>query len=65
MLVDGATYFSRLLETLRGLGPGDRVSVLAPNTSMHLEAHFGMPYGHVVLNSLDVLGGPATTTCCA
>ncbi|MBW8826659.1 MAG: AMP-binding protein [Acidobacteria bacterium] len=36
-----------------GLAPGDRASVLAPNTSMHLEAHFGMPYSQVVLNSLN------------
>ena len=27
-----------------GVGPGDRVSVLAPNTHVVLEAHFGVPW---------------------
>ncbi|RMH79730.1 MAG: acyl-CoA synthetase, partial [Actinomyces sp.] len=36
-----------------GLEPGDRASVLAPNTSLPLEAHFGLPYAGVVLNALN------------
>ncbi len=40
---------------LAGLGvePGDRVSVLAPNTGVALEAHFGVPYAGAVLNALN------------
>ena len=36
-----------------GVGPGDRVSVLAPNTHVALEAHFGVPYAGAVLNALN------------
>jgi fatty-acyl-CoA synthase len=46
---------------LRGLGidHGDRVSVLAPNSSSileaHLEAHFGVPWSGGVLNALKLI----------
>ncbi len=36
-----------------GLEPGDRVSVLAPNVSMALEATFGFPLAQVVFNALN------------
>ena len=36
-----------------GVGPGDRVSVLAPNTGVALEAHFGVPQAGAVLNALN------------
>jgi len=36
-----------------GIEPGDRVSVLAPNTSAALEAHFGVPGAGAVLNALN------------
>ncbi|MBI1778968.1 MAG: acyl-CoA synthetase [Proteobacteria bacterium] len=38
----------------RGIGPGDAVAVLAPNTPMALEAHFGVPMAGAVLNALNV-----------
>jgi fatty-acyl-CoA synthase len=45
----------RMAGALRGLGvePGDRVSVLAPNTAIALEAHFGVPAAGAVLNALN------------
>ncbi len=45
----------RLAGGLAGLGvaPGDRVSVLAPNTGVALEAHFGVPWSGAVLNALN------------
>ena len=45
----------RLAGALAGLGvtPGDRVSVLAPNTGLALEAHFGVPWAGAVLNALN------------
>jgi fatty-acyl-CoA synthase len=33
--------------------PGDRVSVLSPNTGICLEAHFGVPLAGAVLNALN------------
>ena len=33
--------------------PGDRVSLLAPNTGLALEAHFGVPWAGAVLNALN------------
>ncbi len=41
---------------LRGLGvtPGEPVSVLVPNTSAALEAHFGVPWSGALLNMLNV-----------
>jgi fatty-acyl-CoA synthase len=63
-LVDGGTRRTygeladrceRLAGALAGLGvrPGDRVSVLAPNTGVALEAHFGVPWAGAVLNALN------------
>jgi fatty-acyl-CoA synthase len=45
----------RLAGALAGLGvePGDRVSVLAPNTGVALEAHYGVPWAGAVLNTLN------------
>ncbi len=37
----------------RGIGRGDTVSVMAPNTPQMLEAHFGVPMSGAVLNSQD------------
>ncbi|MFC8845917.1 MULTISPECIES: long-chain-fatty-acid--CoA ligase [unclassified Micromonospora] len=63
-VVDGAlrlTYHQfhdrclRLAGALADLGirPGDRVAVLAPNTHLLLEAHFGVLYGGAVLVTLN------------
>ncbi|MFG1847476.1 long-chain-fatty-acid--CoA ligase [Micromonospora carbonacea] len=63
-VVDGAlrlTYHQfhdrclRLAGALADLGvrPGDRVAVLAPNTHLMLEAHFGVLYGGAVLVTLN------------
>lgn len=45
----------RLAGGLRGLGvaPGARVAVLAPNTHMLLEAHYGVPFAGAVLVALN------------
>jgi fatty-acyl-CoA synthase len=45
----------RLAGALAGLGvePGDRVSVLAPNVHVALEAHFAVPFAGAVLNALN------------
>ncbi len=45
----------RMAGMLAGLGvaPGDRVAVLAPNTHMLLEAHFGVPLAGGVLVALN------------
>jgi fatty-acyl-CoA synthase len=45
----------RLAGALVGLGvePGDRVSVLAPNVHIALEAHFAVPFAGAVLNALN------------
>jgi fatty-acyl-CoA synthase len=37
----------------RGIGPGDTVSVLLPNTPPMYEAHFGVPMCGAVLNTLN------------
>jgi fatty-acyl-CoA synthase len=37
-----------------GVDEGDRVAVLAPNSSLLLEAHFGVPYAGAVLVALNV-----------
>ena len=43
----------------RGIGRGDTVSVMAPNTPQMLEAQFGVPMSGAVLNSLNIrLDGP-------
>jgi len=38
---------------LRGIRPGDTVSVLAPNTPAMLESHFGVPLAGAVLNAIN------------
>ena len=38
----------------RGIGRGDTVAVMAPNTPPHWEAHFGVPMAGAVLNALNV-----------
>ena len=37
----------------RGVGPGDTVAVMLPNTPPMLEAHFGVPMAGAVLNSIN------------
>ncbi len=37
----------------RGIGPGDTVAVMAPNSPPMLEAHFGVPMAGAVLNALN------------
>ena len=37
----------------RGVGPGDTVSLMAPNVPEMLEAHFGVPMSGAVLNALN------------
>jgi fatty-acyl-CoA synthase len=39
--------------TGRGVGPGDTVAVMLPNTPPMLEAHFGVPMAGAVLNSIN------------
>ena len=44
----------------RGIGIGDTVSILAPNTPVMLEAHYGVPMAGAVLNAINIrLDGPA------
>ncbi len=38
----------------RGIGPGDTVAVMAPNTPPMFEAHYGVPMAGAVLNALNV-----------
>jgi fatty-acyl-CoA synthase len=38
----------------RGIGLGDTVAVMAPNTPELLEAHFGVPMAGAVLNALNI-----------
>src|SRR5262245_28017151 len=38
----------------RGVGPGDVVSVLAPNVPCALEAHYGVPMAGAVLHAMNV-----------
>ncbi len=38
----------------RGIGRGDTVAILAPNTPAMLEAHYGVPMAGAVLNSLNI-----------
>ena len=40
--------------TARGIGPGDTVTVMAPNVPALLEAHFGVPMAGAVLNALNI-----------
>ena len=51
-LADRTERFAGALAGL-GVAPGDRVSVLAPNTGVALEAHYGVPYAGGVLNALN------------
>ena len=44
----------------RGIGKGDCVAVMAPNTPPLLEAHFGVPAAGAVLNALNVRLDAAT-----
>jgi fatty-acyl-CoA synthase len=44
----------------RGIGPGDTVAAMLPNTPAMLEAHFGVPMAGGVLNSLNTRLEPAT-----
>src|SRR6056297_3004528 len=64
-LIDGgfsATYaqmharVSRLASALagRGVGPGDVVATVLPNTYPHVEAHWGVPACSAVLNAINV-----------
>ncbi|HEX7124513.1 MAG TPA: acyl-CoA synthetase [Thermodesulfobacteriota bacterium] len=43
-----------------GVGKGDTVAVMLPNSPAMLEAHFGVPMTGAVLNSLNVRLDPAT-----
>ena len=57
--VDYATFYARcrrLASALaaRGIGPGDTVSVMAPNIPALLEAHFGVAMTGAVLNAINV-----------
>ncbi len=44
----------------RGIGPGDTVSVLAPNIPALLEAHYGVPMAGAVLNAINARLDAAT-----
>jgi fatty-acyl-CoA synthase len=68
-VVDGPRRFTyeslwdrarRLAGALRGMGvaEGERVAVLAPNTHMHLEAHYGVPLAGAVLVALNARLAP-------
>src|SRR5437763_9794177 len=63
-VIDGERHFTyrefyerclRFTDALRrrGIGPGDTVSVLAPNVPALLEAHYGVPMAGAVLNALN------------
>lgn len=43
-----------------GIRPGDVVSIMAPNTPCHLEAHFGVPMAGAVLHSINTRLDAAT-----
>jgi fatty-acyl-CoA synthase len=49
---DRARRFADALRR-RGIGPGDTVSVLAPNVPAMLEAHYAVPMAGAVLNALN------------
>jgi len=44
----------------RGIGRGDTVALMAPNTPEAFEAHFGVPMAGAVLNALNIRLDPAT-----
>src|ERR1700751_4095514 len=63
-VIDGGRRFTyrefhercrRLADALRrrGIGPGDTVSVMAPNVPALLEAHYGVPMAGAGLNALN------------
>jgi fatty-acyl-CoA synthase len=69
-LVDGSTHWTyrqfrarvhRQATALQGVGvgSGDRVAVLAPNSPMLLEAHFGVPLAGAVLVPINTRLAPA------
>ncbi|MCZ4306538.1 AMP-binding protein [Zoogloeaceae bacterium G21618-S1] len=74
-VIDGERRFSytefrarccRLASALvaRGIGRGDTVAVLAPNTSAMLEAHFGVLMAGAVLNAINIrLDAPTIAYC--
>ncbi|QGZ30316.1 AMP-binding protein [Stutzerimonas stutzeri] len=37
----------------KGMGPGDTVSILSPNTPAMLEAHYGVPLSGAILNTIN------------
>src|SRR3546814_9414629 len=44
----------------RGIGVGDTVSVMLPNTPVMLEAHYGVPMSGAVLNAINIRLAAAT-----
>jgi fatty-acyl-CoA synthase len=52
-LLDRCLRMSGAMRAL-GIAPGSRVAVLAPNTHVLLEAHYGVPLAGAVLVSLNV-----------
>ncbi len=46
--------------TLSGIGKGDTVAVMLPNTPAMVEAHFGIPMSGAVLNALNTRLDPET-----
>src|SRR6202030_2908148 len=44
----------------RGVGQGDTVAVMAPNTPEAFEVHFGVPMAGAVLNALNIRLDPDT-----
>jgi len=57
-LIDRSRRFGGLIGGL-GVGAGEVVSVLAPNTNLALEAHLGSPVAGSVLNALNIRLGAA------
>lgn len=57
-----AARAARLASALarRGIGTGDTVAIMSPNTPAMLEAHFGVPMAGAVLNSLNIRLDAAT-----
>src|SRR5437660_9810301 len=44
----------------RGVGRGDTVAIMAPNTPEAFEAHYGIPMAGAVLNALNIRLDPET-----
>jgi len=44
----------------RGVGPGDTVAIIAPNTPAMFEAHYGIPMTGAVINALNTRLDPAS-----